>query len=263
MCPRFPVGSTVTAPPDVYSVNGVLRVNFEYQTSADSNGNTLFCFKNSDGSPSPTLHVNPGDRIVMAVANRIPPEQASALAAHMQHMEHMAAQAVQAQAQAQTAQPSMVVTSALRPPLELKADCGIVPMTPTSVNVHFHGTNTPPTCHQDEVIRTMINSGQRFEYDLQIPSNEPSGLYWYHPHVHGISEAAVQGGASGAIVVEGLQNTNPAVAGLAQQLLIVRDSLRSPTPYKPTTPHSWDLSLKLRPHHFPRLHPGGHRHEAF
>src|SRR5580698_7955152 len=97
-------------------------------------------------------------------------------------------------------------------------------MTAGSVNVHFHGTNTPPSCHQDEVIRTLINSGETFQYDLQIPLDEPPGVYWYHPHVHGISEAAVQGGASGAIIVDGIQNVNPSVAGLTQQLLIVRDN---------------------------------------
>jgi FtsP/CotA-like multicopper oxidase with cupredoxin domain len=120
--------------------------------------------------------------------------------------------------------------------------------------MHFHGTNTPPTCHQDEVIRTMINSGERFEYDLQIPSDEPSGLYWYHPHVHGISEAAVQGGASGAIIVEGLENINPSVAGLPQQLLIVRDN---PVPANAQTDDSpsWDLSLNYVPVPFPNYTP--------
>jgi FtsP/CotA-like multicopper oxidase with cupredoxin domain len=59
------------------------------------------------------------------------------------------------------------------------------------------------------VIRTMINSGETFQYDVQFPLDEPPGLYWYHPHIHGISEAAVQGGASGALIVEGIQNINP------------------------------------------------------
>ena len=39
----------------------------------------------------------------------------------------------------------------------------------------------------------MINSGETFQYDVQFPLDEPPGLYWYHPHIHGISEAAVQG----------------------------------------------------------------------
>ena len=59
----------------------------------------------------------------------------------------------------------------------------------------------PQSCHQDEVINTVINSGETFAYDVAIPADEPPGLYWYHPHIHGIAEPAVQGGASGAIVV--------------------------------------------------------------
>jgi FtsP/CotA-like multicopper oxidase with cupredoxin domain len=52
---------------------------------------------------------------------------------------------------------------------------------------------------------------------------EPPGLYWYHPHIHGIAEAAVLGGASGAIVVDGIQNIEPAVSGLRQRILMIRD----------------------------------------
>ena len=97
-------------------------------------------------------------------------------------------------------------------------------MTPSSVNVHYHGTNISPTCHSDEVIRTMVNSGETFTYNITFPTDEPPGLYWYHPHIHGISEAAVQGGATGAIIVEGIEKIQPAVANLPQRLLMVRDN---------------------------------------
>ena len=96
-------------------------------------------------------------------------------------------------------------------------------MNASSVNIHFHGTNVSPTCHQDEVIHTVINSGESFTYNVAFPVDEPSGLYWYHPHIHGMAEAAVQGGASGAIVVEGLEKAQPAVAGLRQRILVIRD----------------------------------------
>ena len=48
-CPRFPVGSPITAPQDLFSEHGVLRVNFTYQTTVDQNGNTLFCFVTENG----------------------------------------------------------------------------------------------------------------------------------------------------------------------------------------------------------------------
>src|SRR4029079_7495803 len=101
--------------------------------------------------------------------------------------------------------------------------CGALNMTSASVNLHYHGTNTPPICHQDEVIRTIINSGQTFRYEVHFPKNEPPGLYWYHPHIHGLATAAVQGGASGALIVEGIENVNPEVAGLPQRVIVIRD----------------------------------------
>jgi FtsP/CotA-like multicopper oxidase with cupredoxin domain len=101
--------------------------------------------------------------------------------------------------------------------------CGDVTMTISSLNVHYHGTNTSPACHGDQVIHTIINSGETFNYSLKFPTDEPPGLYWYHSHVHGIAEAAVQGGASGAIIVEGIENIQPAVADLPERVLIIRD----------------------------------------
>ena len=50
-----------------------------------------------------------------------------------------------------------------------------------TTNIHFHGLNVPPVCHQDDVINTLIQAGQTFQYQVQIPTNEPPGLYWYHP----------------------------------------------------------------------------------
>jgi len=82
----------------------------------------------------------------------------------------------------------------------------------------------PPTCHQDEVLRTSIQPGDPpFEYRLRIPANEPPGLYWYHPHIHGFSKTQVLGGASGALIVEGLERANHEVAGLPERVLIIRD----------------------------------------
>jgi FtsP/CotA-like multicopper oxidase with cupredoxin domain len=105
-----------------------------------------------------------------------------------------------------------------------------------SLNVHYHGTNTSPACHSDEVIHTIINSGETFSYDITFPNDEPPGLYWYHPHVHGIAEAAVQGGASGAIIVQGIADVQPAVAGLPERALLVRDQPVADSPDDPAAP---------------------------
>src|ERR1700728_4812560 len=71
-CPRFPVGSSITQPQDLFSEHGVLRVSFTYETTVDQNGNTLFCFMTQNGAESPTLHVHPGDRLAINLKNNVP-----------------------------------------------------------------------------------------------------------------------------------------------------------------------------------------------
>ena len=182
-CPRPLAGSVVSRPPDLFSRDGVLNVAFNYVTTLDDVGRTLFCFRTPEGLVSPTLHVKPGDTLNLTVTNKIP------------------------------APPS---GSATEPVSDVSTTCGDKTMTVTSVNVHYHGTNTSPACHRDEAIHTVINSGQTFQYSLKFPPDQPPGLYWYHPHVHGLAEAAVQGGASGAIIVSGIENVQPLVSGLPE-----------------------------------------------
>ena len=38
-------------------------------------------------------------------------------------------------------------------------------------------------------------------YAIDVPTDHPSGLYWYHPHVHSVAEAQVSGGMSGLISI--------------------------------------------------------------
>jgi FtsP/CotA-like multicopper oxidase with cupredoxin domain len=97
-------------------------------------------------------------------------------------------------------------------------------MSLTSTNLHFHGLTIPSVCHQDEVLKTSIQPGDpAFEYRFRIPENEPPGLYWYHPHIHGFSTPQILGGASGALIVEGLERANPQVAGLPERVFVIRD----------------------------------------
>src|SRR5581483_2243126 len=224
-CSRPTAGSIVANPADLFSRDGVLAVNFSYQTTTDAEGRTLFCFMTPSGLENPTLHVHPGDHLVITLTNNTP---------------------------------------ATPPVMAIKApNCGATELTGSSVNMHFHGTNTAPACHQDNVIRTLVNSGQTFRYDVRFPPNEPPGLYWYHPHAHMLTEAALQGGASGAIIVEGIEKFQPVVTGLPQQILLIRDQnvAGNPTPGGPIP--SWDVTLNNVPIAYPaeipaviRMRPG-------
>jgi FtsP/CotA-like multicopper oxidase with cupredoxin domain len=235
-CPRYAAGSQLVEATDLFSSHGVLKVNFTYKTRVDADGNTLYCFTTDDGMQSPTLHVHPGDELIISLKNDLP----SSITPSFK----------------KSSMPGMNMGQA--PELSISSNalknCGGMMMTDTSVNIHYHGTNTPPICHQDEVIKTLINSGETFQYDVHFPYDEPPGLYWYHPHIHGIAEAAVQGGASGAIIVEGIENINHDVAGLPERTLIVRDNLVPGTPPDGNIP-AWDLSLNYIPVAYPAYTP--------
>lgn len=227
-CPRPAAGSVVAQPTGLYSHAGVLSVALDYVTSLDSANRTLFCFVTAAGVESPTLHVRPGDTLKITLHNRLPPLSAG------------------------TPRETMSVASNV---------CGSPTMDATSVNLHFHGTNTAPVCHSDEVVHTLVDSGETFTYTVAFPRDEPPGLYWYHPHVHGLSEAAVQGGASGAIIVDGIENLQPAVAGLPSRVLIIRDQnldgFQLPASTHPDALQrpSWDVTLNYVPISYPEENP--------
>ena len=128
-------------------------------------------------------------------------------------------------------------------------------MDASTTNLHFHGMTIPPTCHQDEVIRTAVHAGQEFDYHVKIPQDEPPGLYWYHPHPHGFGERQVQGGASGAIIVEGIEKIIPSLAAYKQRVILLRDQQRiGPEAAGPSVP-TWDISANFTPIVYPDYIP--------
>jgi FtsP/CotA-like multicopper oxidase with cupredoxin domain len=195
-CQRFQAGSVVHNPPALFSSNGVLNVRFSYQQTTDSAGRLLHCFMTPDGLEEPTLHVNPGDTLSITVTNNTP---ASPLG-EIFNPPNCGDRTVQ-----------------FSPPANGIASVG------SSVNIHYHGTNVTPQCGGDNVTKTIINSGSTFQYSFTFPTNEPPGLYWYHPHIHGLAERDLLGGASGALVVDGIQNVQPTISGLRQRILVMRD----------------------------------------
>lgn len=212
-CPTRPApGSTVTDPLNVYSQSGVLTTNLTIEDYLSS-GFILYCYAYQTGVEAPTLNVNPGDAVNLGLTNQIQQYFASKSPKSMQNM-------------------------ALSNPALSNTDCNGT-VTSSSTNLHFHGMNIPPKCHQDETVYTLINPGDpAFPYQFQVPADEPSGLYWYHPHPHGLTESQVLGGASGALIVEGIEKIKSEVAGLTQRVLVLRDQPSGPMTinFVPTSP---------------------------
>ena len=201
-CTRFTAGSVVQQPPALFSRNGVLNVRFSYQQTTDSVGRLLHCFMTPDGIQEPTLAVNPGDTLIITVTNNTPMQPFG-----------------------ETFNPPNCgdTTVEFPPGTATNPNPNGIASIGSSVNIHYHGTNVTPQCGGDNVTKTLINSGSTFQYKFTFPTDEPPGLYWYHPHVHGLAERDLLGGATGALVVGGIQNVQPAVQGLRERILVIRD----------------------------------------
>ena len=194
-CPQRPFpGSEVTDSPSISSQDGVLNIDLAFRNGKDpTTGTARYCFTYKRMTEAPTLHVNPGDRVRVGLNNLVQGISSAPI-----HHEHRA---------------------------QAGDDCSGT-MTAASTNIHWHGMNIPPSCHQDEVIHTIVNPGDPpFQYDFRVPADEPPGLYWYHPHPHGLTQQQVSGGASAALIVDGIEKIKPEVAGLTERVLVFRDQL--------------------------------------
>ena len=204
ICARPSAGSIVAEPEDLRSHNAVLNVELAYRQGLDANGGARYCYIAPDGGEAPTLRVKPGDLVILRLKNEIPagPSASARTAPH----------------------PSTRPANARPREMSMSAGCAGSQMTASATNVHFHGLDLPPLCHQDDVLNTMIDPGSPpFEYRFRIPANQPPGLYWYHPHLHGFTKTQVLGGASGALIVEGIERVDPLLAGLPDRVFVIRD----------------------------------------
>jgi FtsP/CotA-like multicopper oxidase with cupredoxin domain len=213
-CARPSPGSVVLEPEDLRSRQGVLQVDLAVRNHRESDGSVRYCYMLADGAQSPTLRLNPGDLLILRLKNELTDfDSQGTVHAHT---------AVRAQGPVRAQTPAHDHSHA--PGTPLPDPCSGGRMSLLATNLHFHGMTMPPLCHQDEVLKTSIQPGDPpFEYRFRVPANEPPGLYWYHPHIHGFSKAQVLGGASGALIVEGIERAQHPVAGLPERVLIIRD----------------------------------------
>jgi FtsP/CotA-like multicopper oxidase with cupredoxin domain len=212
--PRPSPGTVVQDALSLSSQNGVLNAALNMGYSVDSAGYSHYCYKYESANgvvEAPTLRLNPGDQLILGVKDTIPNPGAMSMS-------------------------SMDMSSS-------GTTCGDGGTgTLQSTNVHFHGLNVPPICHQDDVLTTLIQPGApAFQYNIKIPTTEPPGLYWYHPHVHGFTEFQVNGGAAGALVVEGMEKYRPEVTGLKERVFVIRQQY-----LVPWVPGPYELTLNYQ-----------------
>ena len=208
-----------------------------FYTVTDSQGLVRYCYVTNTGLEAPTLVVNPGDNLIIHFPNDLP-------AAASSTSDNMASMKM-----------TLSNDSAMGDAATSTSPACNGSMGTNVTNIHFHGTDIAPVCGQDEVIHTLVQPGQSFDYNVTIPTTEPPGLYWYHPHPHGISEGQVQGGATGALIVQGIQNVFPSLANMPTRTLVIRDQTLPASEANDNNIPAWDLSINYVPVTYPSYTP--------
>ncbi len=184
VCERPKAGSLVVNPFNLRNLSARRPIDLTVQQSGDDQN----CYLYDKKIEAPTLRIKPG-------------EQGNALVLRLSN--------------------ALGANSTQAPTVENNCVGGMPPKN--STNLHFHGFNVQPVCHQDEVVKTSIATNKTFEYKIDIPGGEPPGLYWYHPHVHMQSEDQVLSGLTGALVIEGIGKFNEKAAKLPERIFVLRD----------------------------------------
>ncbi|MGA2369209.1 MAG: multicopper oxidase family protein [Candidatus Korobacteraceae bacterium] len=230
VCPQRPLpGTLVVNPVDLYSQNGSLTVNMTLENQEGSDNFMHYCYSyiyQGQQIEAPTLRLNPGDQLNLNLTNSIqaPYDKYDKFPKKMQMSMQVPEPA--------TKQPD--------------PDCNGGTILPSTTNMHFHGMNIPPICHQDDVIYTLIQSGDPpFPYSFQVPPNDNPGMYWYHVHPHGQATTQLNGGASGALFIEGTIN---GTQGLPERVLVIRQQFKNPNSWLPG-PNQ--LTINFQPALFP------------
>lgn len=106
-------------------------------------------------------------------------------------------------------------------------------------NIHYHGFNVSPNSPGDNPFLMVYPQGSgsqptSYNYTVNLPTWHAEGLYWYHPHPHGISEPQVLGGMSGCMIVgDILKDFYPSLVGITQHVMLLKDFTASTDPNAP------------------------------
>lgn len=94
-------------------------------------------------------------------------------------------------------------------PSLLQVDTVNIPSHFDHTNLHLHGLDIqvhmfdPVGTHNPDAPHVSVGPGECYCYQFHIPEHHPSGMYWYHPHLHGATAIQMWGGMMGLVYVEG------------------------------------------------------------
>jgi FtsP/CotA-like multicopper oxidase with cupredoxin domain len=239
-CNTPPTTTEIANPPELRSVNGVVSVTLTVAGDPNPANIEGMCWFYQLGGGAgtqwvpPTFHVKQGDRMVINLVNDMlrPPPSADAPAISIDKTPGDSMDGMQPAGKGNDGiglmcgQPQLSPTPTPDPVTGRIYGYHRSPWNDT--NLHFHGLNVSPKQPSDDVVnvllcprRTQGEAAKSFTYTIDIPRDEPPGLYWYHPHPHGESERQVLSQMTGVIVIDPLVPSAP--QKLFNRIIIVRD----------------------------------------
>ncbi len=156
------------------------------------------------------LQLYPGDHLRMRLINRLPPVPADAIYAH--------------------GGDSMMNGMLSANPVNIHTHGLIVAPRKASAADRTYGDyvyvmgypagKLPPMVSPDETA-----TDQPIQYDIYIPPHHPSGIYWFHPHVHGLNINQLSEGLSGIITIGHVTDyvSAPSGSSFPERYLILKD----------------------------------------
>ena len=147
-------------------VTNFLVFGFDLIKGTSSDGTT----KGDNLYPAPTLHVDPGERMIVHFDNDLQ---------------------------------GLKIQDFYDPAFTPKD--GEVPIYPPTLteaplNLHTHGLHVSPSGNADNVLLS-IPAGMGNVYTYDVPKNMPNGLYWYHSHRHTMTTQETYAGLAGLLEI--------------------------------------------------------------
>jgi FtsP/CotA-like multicopper oxidase with cupredoxin domain len=156
------------------------------------------------------LQLNAGDHLRMRLINRLPPAPADAIYAHGSDAmmnEMLAANPVNIHTHGMIVEPRMADAK--------DPTYGDYPFV-----LGYPAGKLPPM-----VMPGHTATDKSIQYDIYIPPDHPSGIYWFHPHVHGLSINQLSEGLSGVITIGRVTDYASAPSGgaIPERFFILKD----------------------------------------
>jgi L-ascorbate oxidase len=156
------------------------------------------------------LQLYPGDHLRMRLVNHLPPVPDDAIYAH--------------------GSDSMMSAMLAANPVNIHTHGLIVEPRKADAADHTYGDyvyvlgypagKLPPMAPPDDTA-----TDQPIQYDIYIPPDHPPGIYWFHPHVHGLNINQLSEGLSGIITIGRVTDyaSAPKGSGIDERYLILKD----------------------------------------